>query len=258
MGILRQLSLWLPQDLKDLVRTVQMTRGSSMSTPNVSAPADDNGFLAQLLPNRGRARFLRGFIWIFLAVGVLGGLSLIWDVYADLHARHTWPLADGEVVSASQKDSKGVPGATSTEKHTRYWVEYEVRFAVPADQCKTGTVSADEDSMPCWGIVRTRSTSSPYTVYDWLIHGYPKNSHVQILHDPNGPDVKIAGESAWLVYRWDKIFLMSGWSAFFLTFHTIVQRRLEYLETLPEDYDAFPSRPSPQPGADDLIDLKLP
>jgi hypothetical protein len=41
---------------------------------------------------------------------------------------------------------------------------------------------------------------------------------------------------------------MSGWLAFFLTFHTIVQRRLEYLETLPEDYDATPSRSSPQPG----------
>jgi hypothetical protein len=81
---------------------------------------------------------------------------------------------------------------------------------------------------------------------------------VQVLHDPNGPDVKIAGESAWLVYRWDKIFLMCGWLAFFLTLHTIVQRRLEYLETLPEDYDASRSQSSPQPGPDDLIDLKLP
>src|SRR5947199_3117000 len=109
----------------------------------------DTGFLAQLLPNRGRVTFLRGLIRIFLAVGVLAGLSLIWDVYRDLHARHTWPVADGEVVSGSQKDSKGLPGATTTEKHPRYWVEYEVRFAVPADQCKTGTVSADEQgSMP--------------------------------------------------------------------------------------------------------------
>src|SRR5467141_3393311 len=216
-----------------------------MSNPNISAPPpmDDAGFVGRLLPNRGTARFFRTIIRIFFAVGVLAGLTLVWDVYADLHARYTWPIADGEIVSASQKDSKGVPGATSTEKHTRYWVEYEVRFAVPADQCKTGTVSADEqESMPCSGIVRTRSTSSPYTVYDWLIHGYPRNSHVRILHDPNGPDVKIAGESAWIVYRWDKIFLMSGWLAFFLTFHTIVQRRLEYLETLHEDYDATPSR----------------
>jgi hypothetical protein len=51
---------------------------------------------------------------------------------------------------------------------------------------------------------------------------------------------------------------MSGWLAFFLTFHTIVQRRLNYLETLPEDYDAFPSRSLPRPGPDELIDLKLP
>jgi hypothetical protein len=82
-------------------------------------------------------------------------------------------------------------------------------------------------------------------------------TRVQILYAPNGPDVKITGESAWLVYRWGKIFLMSGWLAFFLTFHAIVRRRREYLETLPESYDAFPSRSSPQPGPDDLIDLKL-
>src|SRR5437868_697962 len=140
-----------------------------MSSTNISAPApaDDTGFLAQLLPNRGRVTFLRG-------------------------------------------------------------------------------------------LVRTRSTSSPYAVYDWLSHGYQRNSHVQILHDPNGPDVKIAGESAWLVYSWDKIFLILGWLVFFLTLHTIVQRRLEYLETLREDYDAFPSRSSPQPGPDDLTDLNLP
>jgi len=85
-----------------------------MSMPTAPAPADDDGFLAQLLPNRGRARFFRVFIRIFLAVGVLVGLGLIWDVYADLHARHTWPVADGEVISANQKDSKGIPGATST------------------------------------------------------------------------------------------------------------------------------------------------
>jgi hypothetical protein len=123
-----------------------------MSTPNISAPepADDNGFLAQLLPNRGRARFLRVFIRIFLAVGVLGGLSLICDVYADLHARHTWPVADGEVVSASQKDSKRYSGGNQHGKAHKVLGEYEVRFAVPADQCKTGTIYDDEqDSMPC-------------------------------------------------------------------------------------------------------------
>jgi hypothetical protein len=94
-------------------------------------------------------------------------------------------------------------------------VEYEVRFAVPADQCGTGTVFAEQDPMPCWGIVRTRSTSSPSTVYDWLIHGYARNSHVQVFHDPNGTGIKIAGESPWLVCRWDKISLMLGWLVLF-------------------------------------------
>lgn len=231
-----------------------------MSAPSISAPppADDLGLIARLLPNRGTARFFRGVIRFFLVVGVLAALSLAWDSYADLHARHTWPVADGEIVSVNQKDSKGVPGSTSTEKHTRYWLEYEVRFAVAADQCKTGTISADkQDPMPCWGIVRTRSTSSPNAVYDWLIHGHARNSHVQILHDPNGPGVEIAGESAWLVYRWDKILLMAGWLVFFLTFHTVVQRRLEYLETLPEDYGASLPPSSPKSGPDDVIDLNL-
>jgi len=35
------------------------------------------------------------------------------------------------------------------------------------------------------------------------------------------------------------------------------QRRLQFLETLPEDYDASPSPSSQPPGPNDLIDLKL-
>ena len=68
-----------------------------------------------------------------------------------------------------------------------------------ADQCRTGSVSAEQDSMPCWGIVRTRSTSSPYTVFDWLIHGYTSqgDSPAILFHDPNGAgdlsDVGLAG-----------------------------------------------------------------
>jgi len=54
------------------------------------------------------------------------------------------------------------------------------------------------------------------------------------------------------------IFLMLGWLVFFWTLHTVVQRRLEYLKTLLEDYNAIPSRSSRQSGPDDLIDLKLP
>jgi len=78
-----------------------------------------------------------------------------------------------------------------------------------------------------------------------------------ILHDPTGPDVKMVGESAWLVYPVKGILTMSAWMAFFLTFLNITQRRLQFLETLPEDYDASPPPSSQPPGPNDLIDLKL-
>jgi hypothetical protein len=223
-----------------------MVLASNTSAP----PAEDSGIIAQILPNRGQARFFRLVIRIFLGVFLLAALSQAWDIYAELHARQTWPAAPGQIVSATQRDSKDVPG--STEKHTRYWVEYEVRFAVPASQCKTGTIHGETDSMTCSGIVRTRSTDSPSAAYQWLNQGYRLNSHVQVLHDPNGPGVKIAGESAWLVYRWDKIFMLGGLLVFFCIAHAVVQRRLEYLETLPEKYTA-----PPQTGPDGPIDLKL-
>jgi len=223
-----------------------MVLASNTSAP----PAEDSGIIAQILPNRGTAGFFRWIIRIFLAIFLLAAMVQAWDIYAELHVRRTWPVANGQIVSVTQRDSKGFPGYAN--KRTRYWVEYEVRFAVPASQCKTGAIHGETDSMTCSGIVRTRSTDSPSAAYQWLNQGYRLNSHVQVLHDPNGPGVKIAGESAWLVYRWDKICTLGGLLAFFLIAHAVVQRRLEYLETLPEKYTA-----PPQTGPDGPIDLKL-
>jgi len=110
----------------------------------------------------------------------------------------------------------------------------------------------EQDPMPCAGVARTRSSDSPYTVYQWLLHGPGLNSRVQILHDPNGPGIKIAGQPAWLVYRWDKIFMLGGLLVFFCIAHAVAQRRLDYLGNLPENYTA-----PPQIGNDGPIDLKL-
>jgi hypothetical protein len=176
-------------------------------------------------------------------------------VYSEFHARHSWPVAQGVVVAKDLKSNKGSPGNLS--RYTSYWIEYEVRFAVPAGQCLTGTIYGDErEPLPCWGTVRTRSTNSPATAYQWLMR-HPLNSAVGILHDRNGPKIKIAGEPFWLVYSVKEILVMSGWMAFFLTFLNITQRRLQFLETLPEDYDASLAPPSQPPGPNDLIDLKL-
>ena len=207
------------------------------------------------MPNRGRTQFLRGVARLFLVIGTLGSLSVGARVYSEFHARQSWPVAQGVVVAKDLKSNKGSPGNLS--RYTSYWIEYEVRFGVPASQCLTGTISGDErEPLPCWGTVLTRSTDSPATANEWLKR-HPLNSAVEILHDPNGPKIKIAGEPFWLVYPIKEILVMSGWMAFFLTFLNITQRRLQFLETLPEDYDASPPPSSQPPGPNDLIDLKL-
>jgi hypothetical protein len=187
----------------------------SVSIPSVpsSQPVNDIGFLAQLMPNRGRARFLRGVARLFLAIGVLGSLSVGASVFSEFHARHSWPVAQGVVVAKDLKDSKSSPG--NLTRHTSYWIEYEVRFGVPAGQCYTGTTYHDgEEPLPCWGIVRTRSTDSPATAYEWLKR-HPLNSTVGILHDPNAPNIKIAGEPFWLVYPVKESWsCLVGWLSF--------------------------------------------
>ena len=226
-----------------------------MSAPNVpSTPAiNDQGFYAVLMPNRGKTLFLRGVVWVFLVFGALGCLSVAVSVLSEYRARHSWPVAQGVVTAVEVKFNKGRPGNIS--RRTNYWVEYEVRFAVPDEQCLTGTISAN-DPLPCWGSGRTRATDSWTTANEWLSR-YRLNSAVGILHDPNGPNVKIVGESSWLVYPWKGILVMAGWMAFFLLCLAMTQRRLQYLETLPEDYDESPPPSSQSPGPNDLIDLKL-
>jgi hypothetical protein len=226
-----------------------------MSTPSLpsSQPVNENAFFSVLMPNRGRTRFLRGAVLIFLAFGVLGCLFVTVRVLSEFYARHRWPVAQGVVTAA---EVKSYTGPSSRDHVTHYFVEYEIRFAVPADECLTGTIYGDErEPLPCWGIVRTRSTDSSATANAWL-ERHRLNSAVGVLHDPTGPDVKIVGESPWLVYPVKGISIMSAWMAFFLTFLNITQRRLQFLETLPEDYDASPPSSQP-PGPNDLIDLKL-
>jgi hypothetical protein len=142
-----------------------------------SQPVNDIGFLAQLMPNRGRARFLRGVARLFLAIGILGSISVGARVISEFHARHSWPIAQGVVTAKDVKSNKDMPG--NLNRRTNYWIQYEVRFAVPADQCLTGTIYGDErESLPCWGIARTRSTESPATAYQWLMR-HPLNSAVE-------------------------------------------------------------------------------
>jgi hypothetical protein len=181
---------------------------------------------------------------IFLVFGLLALLDQTWRIASEIEARYTWPIADGEIVSSDIKDDKAMPG--KMDKHTRYWVEYEVRFALVEDQCRTGLVyGGPPSSLPCVGTVRTRSTRSPYAAWQWLNHGYARNAPVKVLHNPSGPKIKIAGSSIWLFYPWPQTVTTFMWVIGFYGFHGFLQRRLEYLRSHPEAETTPPQGPEP-------------
>lgn len=197
---------------------------------------------------------MRAVILLFLAGGALGWIAIVARVVSEFHARHSWPVAQGYVTDVHVRS---YTGPSSRDRVSHYFVEYEVRFAVPPEQCLTGTTFVTDGKPPlCEGIARTRTTDSEELANSWL-ERYRFNPAVGILHDPEGPRVKIVGEPVYLVYPWKDIFGMSGWMIVFSTLLIITQRRLRYLETLPEDYDASPPS-SPQPSKDDdPIDMNL-
>jgi hypothetical protein len=203
------------------------------------APNSSDGSVGSsaLFGNEGNARMWRALSGLFLAVGVLALLIHIWDVFADLRARRNWPITDGEIVSAQQRDDSDLSLKTgSISSRTRYWIEYEVRFAVPQDRCMNGiSYSGPSGSgTSCSGIVRTRSTQSAHKCYQWLIHGYYPNEPVKVLYNPNGADIKIAGESIWLRFNFDRLTVDVLWVLAFGVLYAFSQHRLHYLENHPE------------------------
>lgn len=87
--------------------------------------------MAVLMPNRGRGMFPRGVVLLFLFVGALGCLSIVMRVLSEFHARHNWPVAQGLVTAANVKSFRG---PSSRDRVEHYFVEFEIRFAVPAEQ----------------------------------------------------------------------------------------------------------------------------
>ena len=232
-----------------------------MSTSTIAPPpgSDRSGWVTTLFPNSGHAHLLKLMAGFFLAAGMFGFANHVATIFADLHARRTWPSADGTIVSANQTDDDTNPSSkVSLSDRKRYWVEYEVSFAVPEDQCRTGIIyTSPSETMPCHGIIRTRSTQSTYRAYAWLIHGYHVNERVRVLHNPNGPEIKIAGESIWLRYNTDRLILNALWVLVFFGLYAFAGRRLAYFRSNPKAETA-----STQPGslADDrdrLTDLDL-
>jgi hypothetical protein len=197
---------------------------STAETPS-SLPASDSVFLSGLIPNRDRGRFLRAAVLLFLAFSSVGYFLLLGELFAEFQARHNWPVATGEVVSCQEKTGEGIP-----RRRTLYWMECEVRFEVPADQCLTGITAADtRDPYPCYGVVRSPSTFSAGVTNGWTNPQFLSTSK-GILHNPHGPDVKLADESPWIAYRLPNILMMSAWMIVCLVFLAMIQWRVHVID----------------------------
>ena len=226
------------------------------------APAremDESGRIAALIPTSGNARLWKLIAAVFLAAGILGLADRVATISADLHARRTWPSTEGRIVSANQTDDDANPSfKVSLSDRKRYWVEYEVSFAVAEDQCRTGVFyTGPSEMMPCRGVIRTRSTQSTSRAYGWLIHGYHVNERVKVLYNPNGPEIKIAGESIWLRYDVDRLILNVLWVLVFSGLYAFAQRRLRFFRSHPEAQSVPTQANSPADDKYKLTDLDL-
>jgi len=57
-----------------------------------------------------------------------------------------------------------------------------------------------------------------------------QQTRVQVLHDPNSPEIKLAGEPVWLRYQWDSIGVLVAWLVVFGGGLVLVRRRLRTFE----------------------------
>ena len=193
---------------------------------------------------------------LFLFFGAIAALQQSWRIASEIHARYSWPTAPGTIVSAQIEDDKNTPGKTTDSLRTHYWVEYEVRFAVSEDQCRTGAFyGRPAMAMPCAGKIRTRSTRSPQQVWQWMKDPSISSHSVTVLHNPNSPEIKIAGSSVWIFYPWPNSVLAFVMLIGFSILHAFLQRRLKYLESHPEaQTNPVETRP---PDENELTSLDL-
>ena len=179
--------------------------------------------LAPFMPTAGSARLLRNVTAVFLAVGLLAAARMAWDVATDLYARQFWPHTRGELTSISEQTSAGMARAT---RRTRYWVQFDVRYVVPAGRCSTEVTDGGERGLgACIGMVRTRSTQSAHSAGRWMRETFQERA-VEVLYDPAGSEIKIVGEPVWLRYQWDMIGALTIWFVVFGGGFAVSQRRL--------------------------------
>jgi hypothetical protein len=138
-----------------------------------------------------------------------------------------------------------------------YWVEYEVDFR-PSNGCRTGASFSPDASVPfpCVVWLHTIPSRSLAPVREWAAR-HRQGSAVEVLYEPNGPGVKLAGESLLDVVPWTKAFASVVILVFGIVAFAAAQRRLGELAYLPDGKDLPASASSSESKPDDFIDLKL-
>jgi hypothetical protein len=86
---------------------------------------------------------------------------------------------------------------------------------------------------------------------------HPRNSAAAFLYDPATGRLRFADESVSDVVDPGKIIVVLVAASLGLWLWFAANRRLRFLETLPEDYDATPPDPRQDAKPDELTDLKL-
>ena len=120
----------------------------------------------------------------------------------------------------------------------------------------TGIIySGPSETMPCHGIVRTRRTQSTRQAFHWIYAGYGVNAPIRVLHNPRGPQVRIAGSSIWTFYAWPETVGILIWVIGFWIFHAFLQCRLEYFCSYPDAEITPPS--GTKPDNNELTSLDL-
>jgi hypothetical protein len=212
----------------------------------------DSAFLAQLMPNRVRAKFMLFAAWFCIAIGLLAGLSALQDIAFSAYAHSHWPVVKGDILSYEQKSGERAGSST----HDVYWIEFHVEFDPGKLGCTTGSYWGVPKAFSCIGSIKTLSTSSWTSAQQW-IKQHPRNSATSFLYDPPSGRLRFADESVGNVVPPENliVLLVAGGAGLLLLI--AVQRRMRFLKTMPEDCDDTPRESADKSGPNDLTDLNL-
>ena len=212
---------------------------------------DDSGLAATLMPDRTRAQGMRLVAWFVVLWGVIIGIYAANVIGFDLYVRSHWRLVQGDVLRYEEKSAQ----VGSSRSRPTYWIQFEVEFDPKDAGCNTGSSWAVKRPFPCIGTVKSPGSQSRATAMRW-IERHPRNSSAKFSYDPATGRLRFAGESIADIYPWGAMLAFFAGFGGGVLMLSASRRRLEYLKTLPEDSSANPAPPK-QPGADDLVDLKL-